>query len=365
MLIFSPRTWSGAVNMRRWRCVAIFTALFLSLWTGIESEGKQRGETQFGESLENLDVKAVSEALKAGADPNERYNRTGRSAIDRVASAVMITSYRTPPIPLREAEEKAIAILELLFEAGGRIGRDDYTILHAPAIAGAVRLTKYLIEHGASPNAEDGDGNTPMNLALNYGHQEVVSTLLQFGVRPLHPATSSQIRFVAAAREGDINAMTHELSKGATVDGRTPDNKTALVEAAFWKRLAAVRFLLSRGANPNFPGRHIGLETPLHAAMWENSERFEKFGAAEIARLLLEAGAHVWSTQAYKRQTPLHIAAQLNNDKAVKMLLEAGAKVVVKDEDGKTPFDYAESEKVIALLRAGAEKEPLSKPSGP
>ena len=118
-----------------------------------------------------------------------------------------------------------------------------------------------------------------------------------------------------------------------------------------------VQELLALGASPNLTGEFLGSKAPLHAAVFKGKWEFEKENAAEIIQLLLKAGAHVSSTDTYKQQTPLHIAAILNNPISTKILLEAGAKVMPRDADNKTPLDYAESAEVIKLLKSYGAKE--------
>jgi ankyrin repeat protein len=55
--------------------------------------------------------------------------------------------------------------------------------------------------------------------------------------------------------------------------------------------------------------------------------------------------------------TPLHIAAQKNNIVGAKMLIEAGSKIMPRDDKGKTPLDYAESVEMRKLLKAHGAKE--------
>jgi len=55
-------------------------------------------------------------------------------------------------------------------------------------------------------------------------------------------------------------------------------------------------------------------------------------------------------------QTPLHYAAMLDAPDLAKLLLEAGASTGVKDSDGATPADLAESAALKQLLAGGGEE---------
>ncbi len=256
-----------------------------------------------------------------------------------------------------EVEGKAIAILEVLFQAGAQIRSYDSDILHGPVSRGAMKLTKYSLDRGANPNADDGKGSTPLTVGTYYNHPDIVKLLVEYGAKPLDLTTSTQIRFIAAAWRGDLIALKRELSGGARVNSQSPDKKTALIEAVSGGHFRVVRELLALGANANLSGESLGLKSPLHAAVFKGKWEFEKGNAAEIIQLLLKAGAHVSSNETHKHQTPLHIAAQLNNPISAKILLDAGAKVMPRDTDGKTPLDYAQSAEVIKLLKSYGAKE--------
>lgn len=338
----------------------VFAALVLVV-TGLTPVLNAQGspETRFGDALRDLDFYAVRKALSEGADPNERYGGTGLSAIHQVTIMPFFGS-DAEGAALNQLEEKAILVLEVLFKAGAEIRYYDKESLHGPAMYGANILAKYLLDRGADPNGADRDGNTPVILATKYGHPETVELLIQHGAKPLAESTTAQIRFVVAARRGDLIAMRKELSKGANVNRRTPTKETALLEAISNHHFMVVKELLSLGADPNLSGSSIGtLESPLHAAVFKNRVMFKYSNGAEIVKLLLKNGAHVSSTDAYKRQTPLHLAARVNNEIATKILLEAGSKIMPRDADGNTPLDLAEAGPVIKLLKSyGAEEIP-------
>ncbi len=92
--------------------------------------------------------------------------------------------------------------------------------------------------------------------------------------------------------------------------------------------------------------------SPPHLAVFKPRRSFEYGAATEILVTLLQNGADVSSDNGYKRQTPLHIAVEMNNEIAVRILIEEGSKVLVRDDDGMTLLDYTESESITKLLKS-------------
>ncbi len=307
-------------------------------------------ETRFGNCLYRLDIEEVRKALLEGADPNERCSRTGRSTLNRAIGGLLVADSMGTLLP--QVEEKVIKILGLLFNAGAKIRQDDSTILHGPVIAGAKNVTQYLLEKGADCNGVDDRGNTPLTLAAEFRHPEIIELLKQYGAKPLDKSMNTQITLISTARRGDFVSMKQALSSGALVNGRNPAGETALTVAIRESHFMIVEELISSGADPNLPGPYIGLGySPLHLAVFKPRRSFEYGAAAEIVRTLLKSGADVFSDKGYKRQTPLHIAVEMNNEIAVRLLIDAGAKVLTRDDDGKTPLDYSESESISKLLK--------------
>ena len=63
----------------------------------------------------------------------------------------------------------------------------------------------------------------------------------------------------------------------------------------------------------------------------------------DIAKVLIKAGASLNEKDAYGN-TPLHLSANAGNYEALKILLEAGAKTDIKNNEEKTFFDYLDNE---------------------
>ena len=317
-------------------------------------------ETKFEDSLlYDLDPVAVQAALKAGADPNESSlykGRKVRSALSRAVLGLMAAKCRDAKFSFAETEKRALEVLALLFEAGGKIQPHDDDILYLSV--GSSKVTQYLLERKANPNPISGSGNTPLILATKQDVPETIKLLLQYGAKPLSPSVTAQIRFVVAAENDDVEGMKREMARGATVDGMHPTKETALVKAASKCHLDSLNFLLSQGANPNrYEVDETVKTTPLFASVFQYVGVFQIHSCEKAISLLLKAGAHVSSTDNRDQKTPLHIAAEFSNAITVKMLLDAGAKAMPKDANGKTPLDYAVSGEVVKLLKAYGAKE--------
>jgi ankyrin repeat protein len=164
----------------------------------------------------------------------------------------------------------------------------------------------------------------------------------------------TQIRFVSAARKGNILKMSDLLSKGAQINGKTRSGTSALVAAATVQQEESVKWLLANGADPNLYAKEGALEAPpLWHAVLCNRSLFD----FSIPLLLLRHGAFPSGADSYLKQTPLHIAAWLDNMVAVALLLNAGADVKALDAAGKTPLNYAEDDRIINLLKAAGAGE--------
>jgi ankyrin repeat protein len=99
-----------------------------------------------------------------------------------------------------------------------------------------------------------------------------------------------------------------------------------IVSAALQGDLESTGQFLEKRANPN--QRTNGLKNTLLQLVVRN-------GLNDIAILLLEYGAHV-NTKNIFGDTPLHDAAQTNNEVLVQYLLAKGANLLVKNKAGKT-----------------------------
>ena len=139
----------------------------------------------------------------------------------------------------------------------------------------------------------------------------------------------------------------------ANFDGQTP-----FLRAALSGDVTLMRLLLEHGADPNL-GTSDGA-TPLMAAAginWVVAQTYSRSDAEylDAAKLCLELGADVNAVNS-QGFTAMHGAANRGFDAMVKLLADRGAKLDVKDKQGRTPMTFAEG---VFL----AVQPPVRKPS--
>lgn len=190
-------------------------------------------------------------------------------------------------------------------------------MLHHAALSGRAALVPILLGLGATPDARDHRGLTPLHGAASVGCVETIRSLVKAG--------------------GDVNATA------AGADGATP-----LLMAVREQRFGAVRALLLLGARVHLV-LHTSGATALHEAAADGSIR--------IAELLLDAGALLAAADSRGYQ-PLHVAAEAGQADAVTWLLECGADAGAFAAEGDLPIHVAarcgDAACIVALVQSDA-----------
>ena len=169
-------------------------------------------------------------------------------------------------------------------------------------------------------------------------------------VQTLHDGDRYQAAMLlfAAARFGCGTQARALLDRGAAIDARDREGKTALSLAAEANKLAVMKLLLERGADVNV--RAVDGSTPLFEAAEQDR------GAA--IELLLEGGADP-NLPGRNGVRPLAAAAYNGSADSVAALLKYGADPNALDDAGKSAMIYAAGHAyapVVALLiQAGVD----------
>ena len=289
-------------------------------------------------------------------------------------------------------------------------GQGGYTALHYSRRYGHVDIVRTLVKHKANVNARTDSGDTPLTLAAENGHDNVVHALLsdfqclvdakgQDGYTALHYSCSGghvdivrtlvknkanvnartdsgDTPLTLAARHGHDNVV-HVLLSGSQclVDAKGQDGYTALHYSCSGGHVDIVRTLVKHKANVN--ARTDSGDTPLHvAALYGKIKVVTAIISSDninvkghLGRSLLHS-ACVCSDQSncdvveyFARylspllvdddgNTPLHTAC-LNNSSipVLKTLLKYNPPMLVRNKDGKTPLSLACNDILDKYLR--------------
>ena len=145
--------------------------------------------------------------------------------------------------------------IKKLLIAGADINTKDNAIQTTPialaANRGHLEVVKFLFSQGAQIDAVCNIGTSALMIASAKGHLEVVRFLLNAGAnhRLLDIKGFSALTFAASA--GNIAVCKLLIDKGAIVDLRNPNGPTPLYIAAIKGNKGIVSYLLGKGADPN------------------------------------------------------------------------------------------------------------------
>nr|CAH7723510.1 unnamed protein product [Callosobruchus chinensis] len=209
-------------------------------------------------------------------------------------------------------EGKKAEILQALIN--NKYGSEQDSLLHLAAMIGEVNAVRYLIGKGIDVNVRNALHHTPLHLAAGIGHAEVVKILI---------------------REGNAEIEVFDAR-----------NQTPMHYAVNNKKLEIVKLLLELGADVNSArvGQNSMKLSPVHIAV-SNTNYDERDLCLDILKCLIKEPNAQVNLQDYEKV----------------LLTREDIDPLVKDDSGKTPFDYAKPEIKKALMsnKYGSEKNSL------
>ena len=271
---------------------------------------------------------------------------------------------------LYAARDGRLEPARLLVAAGADLELGDVNSIRPllmAALNGQIAVARLLIERGANVNADDFWGRTPLwaaveyrNLDMNNNEQDAPT---DNGVD--RPPFLDLIRLLID-KGANVNARTRELppprrwlyslNDVSWVDftGQTP-----FLRAALSGDTTTMKLLVSRGADPNLPT--LAGTTPLMAAAGVNWVVAQTYTESLQARydavaLCLELGADVNATNSMGLTALLGAVNRGSND-IIELLVKRGARLEVKDKEGRTALRWAEG---VFLAAVGAERKPAT-----
>ena len=315
----------------------------------VNTKGETYGETALVWAAQENHAEAAEVLIAHGADVNARTNPLERSK-DRFGLEGVLTI----------------------------LPHGNWTPLMYAARQGSLETARSLAAGGASLNLTDPDGSTALVLAILNGHYDTAALLAERGADPNITDTAGMAALYAAvdmntlgevyghpARPTSSKVTAIELMKvllehGADSNARlksptlqrahTPgepslnEGTTPLMRAAKNGDAAALRLLLGHGADVNARQKNGTTALMFAAGLGFGTGTFANDYATESqllesVKVLTAAGADVNAVND-TGETPLHFGAHAS-DEIVRFLADNGAKLDVKDKQGRTPVEMA------------------------
>ena len=209
---------------------------------------------------------------------------------------------------------------------------EEWTPVHLAAERGHTEIVKALIECTGNPIVPNTYGETPIHCAAKHGYSEIVKTLIAFTDNPNAPNHFGYTPISFAADKGHTEIV--KILIECTDIPNAPDNygRTPIHDAAKNGHTESLKALIACTDNPNAPDN--GGSTPIFEAAMN--------GHIEIVKTLIE---RVENPNAPKNdgRTPIHIAAAKGHIEIVKILIECTDRPNAPDNSGNTPIHCAAS----------------------
>lgn len=226
-------------------------------------------------------------------------------------------------------------VARLLIERGADLEAANNIMGLTPLHVAKPAVAELLLEHGANVNSRNAFGDTPLHYVsgcrpANDPSREKAKLLISYnadpnianshGGYPIHGAVSTSYKWFIG--------LLHK--HGADLSVRNMKGQSLLVHAASNGNNGSASYLIKAGADVN--DRDNYGNTALHWAVGSSNTK--------LVESLLANGACA-SAPDNKGVTPLHVAAYGGKMRLLEMLLSGDVDIDIKDENGMTPLSMA------------------------
>ena len=274
-------------------------------------------------------------------------------ATKRVLQRMSLGIFGSGPAFFKAAAEDSQALATLLSRGKlpDMLDEQKRTLLIVAAEAGNVESVKLLIQAGASLNDVQQDHRTALAEAADKGHAHCVKALLDAGADWRVADWGRHDPLLFAVREGQAEIANMLLDAGAPWH-REPqaDNDwgyCALFTACRHVQPECLRVLIEHGADPLLNVNQLaymhGGPTALHALCAAFGEGFDE-RSQKCAQMLLasrpDLEARGWLPgMGRSGYTPLLLCAAIGHVDLARLLIEHGADIHARDDEGLDMFD--------------------------
>ncbi|XP_023694413.1 protein phosphatase 1 regulatory subunit 12A isoform X3 [Paramormyrops kingsleyae] len=218
---------------------------------------------------------------------------------------------------------------------------DGLTALHQACIDDTVDMVMFLVQNGANINQPDNEGWIPLHAAASCGYMDIAKYLISHGANVGVVNSEGETPLDIAEEEAMEELLQNEINRqGVDIEAaRKEEERVMLRDARQWLnsgQIADMRHTKSGG-------------TAMHVAAAK--------GYAEVLKLLIQAGYDV-NIKDFDGWTPLHAAAHWAKEEACRILVESLCDMDTVNKVGQTAFDVAD-EDVLGHLEELQKKQSL------
>ncbi|KAM5300685.1 protein phosphatase 1 regulatory subunit 12B isoform 5-T5 [Glossophaga mutica] len=202
---------------------------------------------------------------------------------------------------------------------------DGLTALHQACIDENFAMVKFLVESGADVDQQDNEGWTPLHAAASCGYLNIAEYFLNHGASVGVVNSEGEVPSDLAEEPAMKDLLLEQVKKqGVDLEqARKEEERRLLQDSRQW--LNSGRIQDARQARSG--------ATALHVAAAK--------GYSEVLRLLVQAGYDL-DVRDHDGWTPLHAAAHWGVKEACSILAEALCNMDARNKLGQTPFDVAD-----------------------
>jgi ankyrin repeat protein len=264
--------------------------------------------------------KGAVEALIKGGSNLEAKNKDGATALQLAT----------------EADE--MDIVELMVRGGAKISvakANGWTPLYTAAYNGNRETVAFLLKRGADADEQNAEGWAPLHAACSQGHYKVVKVMVSDFKAKINIQTkegTTPLYFAAHTGRPKITELLIQL--GADVNLGKKGGWLPLHGAIYNDYDAVVAQLLASGARMDDGVDEIKGYAPIHIAIASEHANIP------VVKALLAKGCDI-NKQTANGATALHLAVFWASMPVVKLLVESGARLDIKNNKDRRPHDLA------------------------
>ncbi len=233
--------------------------------------------------------------LEHGANPNASGNYP---AFQRnPTGAIVSVSLGEGPVAALEiaCDQGNAAIVKLLLDHGASVNarnKQGKTPLRLVVEKGSTDVVTALLRAKADPNLADTKGDLPLHAAIWRGDQPIVEDLLRHGAAVESKNSQGLTPLALAVTRGNTNVMVALLDHGADVNAKTSDGYTPLQFAVIYVKADGLAALLAHHADVNAVNNQG--QTALDILKQRPPPGGGQSLPAEMVEMLRRAGAQDW-----------------------------------------------------------------------